>query len=166
MRHITRILTVGILIGIASRAEAQQPANGLPPESAWKGRSHVVLTLAGEEISGRMLALGPDEVRMLVKGQERTWRLDDIVQVDRKGDSLKNGAIIGALVLGGWCAYICGQGVDSSTSLPGVVIINAGFGALIGMGIDAGNQVRKTVYQKSSPPQNRQARLFVYRISF
>jgi hypothetical protein len=165
--RIAFVVGAGMLmcVGFSSLAEAQEQASAPPPESVWKAKSHVIRTTTGEEISGRVVEFGPDDLRMLVKGQVRTWRFDDIVQVDRKGDSLKNGAIIGALVLGGWCAYVCGQGVGSG-DLPAAVIVNAGFGALIGIGIDAGNQARTTVYQKSTPPPNRQARLFVYRFSF
>jgi outer membrane lipoprotein SlyB len=52
-------------------------------------------------------------------------------------DSLKNGAIIGAVVLGTWCAIICGQGLDNPGKLPLAVIVAAGEGAAIGAGIDA-----------------------------
>lgn len=56
---------------------------------------------------------------------------------DHDKDSLRNGAIIGAIVLGTWCLIVCGQGLDSSDQLAGVVALNAGLGALIGAGIDA-----------------------------
>ena len=52
-------------------------------------------------------------------------------------DSLKNGAIIGAVVLGTWCAIICGQGLDSPGKVPLAVLVAAGEGAAIGAGIDA-----------------------------
>lgn len=56
---------------------------------------------------------------------------------DRDKDSLKNGAIIGAIVMGAWCLVICGQGLDSTGQLPLAVAAGAGMGALLGAGIDA-----------------------------
>lgn len=56
---------------------------------------------------------------------------------DHDKDSLKNGAVIGAVVLGTWCLIVCGQGLDSSGQLPAAVAVNAGLGALIGATIDA-----------------------------
>ena len=57
---------------------------------------------------------------------------------DRDKDSLKNGAIIGAIVMGTWCAIICGQGLDRTSQLPLAVAAGAGIGALMGAGIDSG----------------------------
>jgi hypothetical protein len=56
---------------------------------------------------------------------------------DRDRDSLKNGAIIGAVVLGAWCAVVCGQGLDDASQLPLAVLASAGMGAAIGAGIDS-----------------------------
>jgi hypothetical protein len=57
---------------------------------------------------------------------------------DPDKDSIKEGAIIGAIVLGTWCLIICGQGLDSSGQLPLAVAASAGMGALLGAGIDSG----------------------------
>jgi hypothetical protein len=56
---------------------------------------------------------------------------------DRDKDSLKNGAIIGAVVVGAWCLVICGQGLDSTGRFPLAVAAGAGMGALIGASIDS-----------------------------
>ena len=39
-------------------------------------------------------------------------------------DSLVNGALIGAAVVGVWCAIVCGQGLDSHGQLPLAVVVN------------------------------------------
>jgi hypothetical protein len=57
---------------------------------------------------------------------------------DPDKDSLKEGAIIGALVMGAWCLLICGQGLDRPSQIPLAVAASAGMGALIGAGIDSG----------------------------
>lgn len=56
---------------------------------------------------------------------------------DRDKDSLKNGAIIGAIVMGAWCLVICGQGLDSTGQLPLTVAAGAAMDAVIGAGIDS-----------------------------
>ena len=61
-------------------------------------------------------------------------------------DSLKNGAIIGAVALGTWCAIICGQGLDNAGQLPLAVLAAAGWGAAIGAGIDAMNSRKTGIY--------------------
>lgn len=52
-------------------------------------------------------------------------------------DSVMDGALVGAVVLGAWCAIVCGQGLDNAGQLPLAVLAAAGYGALIGAGIDA-----------------------------
>lgn len=59
---------------------------------------------------------------------------------DPDRDSLRNGAIIGAIVLGTGCAFICGQGVDTNGQHAGAVAMSAGFGALMGAAVDAGQR--------------------------
>lgn len=57
---------------------------------------------------------------------------------DRDKDSLKEGAIIGAIIGAAWCLYICGQGLESTSQIPLAVAAGAGMGALLGAGIDSG----------------------------
>jgi hypothetical protein len=75
-------------------------------------------------------------------------RLDRVQRIDATRDSLANGAAIGAVGLGLWCAAICGQGLESGDRLPMAVAINAGLGALIGAGIDAAHKGRTPIYIK------------------
>ena len=79
-----------------------------------------------------------DPVRLPASGSSWTWPPQTTVRVhDRDKDSLKNGAIIGAIVMAAWCLTICGQGLDRSGQLPLAVAAGAGMGALIGAGIDS-----------------------------
>jgi hypothetical protein len=163
------LIGIGLLMCMGSwaRIGAHQESSVVPLPRDSEGRRHVVRLITGEEISGRLLNLGPDELRLLVEGQERNILLADVAQVDRAGDSLKNGAIIGALVVGAWCALVCGQGLDSADQLPVAVAVNAGVGALIGIGIDAANQERTTVYRRPTPSDSRRPKgVVVFRLSF
>jgi hypothetical protein len=59
-----------------------------------------VLDRTGEETKGRLVSLTGSAVVLQMNSTTRTFNLSDIVRIDRQGDSLKNGAIIGA-VFGG-----------------------------------------------------------------
>ena len=78
---------------------------------------------------------------MLMDGDERRFKRDTIARIDRQGDSLKNGAIIGALigapfgVIGSLFAGNIGPFLASTGGWMG-----------IGIGLDAAHQGRTRVY--------------------
>jgi hypothetical protein len=74
------------------------------------------------------------------------WAANQSAAKPKAKDSLKNGAIIGAVVLGAWCAIICGQGLDNAGKLPLAVLVAAGEGAAIGAGIDAMHSRKTGIY--------------------
>ena len=78
----------------------------------------------------------------------------------RRRDSVKNGAIAGAVVFAGWCALVCGQGPDDDGHLLPVVAANAAFGAAIGAGIDA-----MTSRSRQTPMRGRDA-AFSWKVRF
>jgi hypothetical protein len=106
------------------------------------------------ESHGQLLRLGPNTLTLLEDGNQRDIPWAEITRIDAPGDSVKNGAIIGALVLGGWCALVCRLGVgdfgDGGGAYTSLLVINVGFGALIGAGIDAMHVGRTTIYQDGS----------------
>jgi hypothetical protein len=93
------------------------------------------------------MELAADTVRVLVDGQLREFRLEHVRWIDREGDSLKNGAIIGAVIMGTWCALVCGQGLNDGSMLTPAVAANTAFGALIGVALDAMNRGRTNLYR-------------------
>lgn len=100
----------------------------------------------GPEIHGSLLELGPETLAILVDGARTEFPLSSVRRVEREGDSLKNGAIIGAVVLGAWCAAICGQGLNRSSQLFPAIVVNAGVGAVIGALFDADHKGRTRIY--------------------
>jgi hypothetical protein len=106
-----------------------------------------------------LLDLSPGTVSLMVGHHRRDLPIDRVLRIEVRGDSLKNGALTGAVALGLWTALLAGQG----SLEPGYVIyfsaINAGLGAAIGAGIDALIPGRTTIYTKPAA----QARL---RVSF
>jgi hypothetical protein len=114
-------------------------------------------TGAGAELKGQLLDLSDDTLALLVDGQRVGMPLQTIARIQTRGDSVRNGALIGALVLGGWCAIICGQGLDGGATLPVAVIFNAALGVAIGAGIDAFIPGRTTIYNRPSLPDGRES---------
>jgi hypothetical protein len=99
---------------------------------------------SGAETRGRLLSITPDAIAIDVYGSQRTFAAADVVKIDRRGDSLKNGAIIGAAI-GLFTGFIgdcprAGSG-DRSNGCPGArvayVLLGSATWAAIGAGIDA-----------------------------
>ena len=97
--------------------------------------------------------MGPDTLTLLEQGTSRDIPFTEIIRIDARGDSVKNGAIIGAVVLGAWCALICPQGLNgySNNQLPYILGVNIALGAAVGAGIDAMHVGRTTIYQQGGP---------------
>ena len=53
---------------------------------------------SGAETRGRLISITPAAVAIDVDGSQRTFAAADVVKIDRRGDSLKNGALIGAAI--------------------------------------------------------------------
>lgn len=131
---------------------------GTPPPVNLHGLEEVFITTSdsGETARGRILELGPATLTLLVGTEQREVPLDHILKIEAPRDSVRNGAIIGAAVMGGWCAIICRQGLDGPGATTQVVLANTVFGALLGAGVDALHAGRTTVYRKP-PMANRTA---------
>jgi hypothetical protein len=140
---ILRLVTVGgLMLLAASRVDAAQA-----PRVPHAGEEVIVQPrTAGAELRGRLIDLSRESVSILIDGGRVDIPLDDVLRVDTTRDSLVNGAVIGALAMGGWCALVCGQGLDSGSSVGAVVLMNAGLGAAIGAGIDALHKGRSPIY--------------------
>jgi hypothetical protein len=96
-------------------------------------------------------------VIMMAGGEDRVFRSDQVTRVERRGDSLKNGALIGAgvgalpaLSLLGACSDEVLSTCESDMAL--IVAISAGVYGLLGAGIDAMIVGRTTVYRGPAPP--------------
>jgi hypothetical protein len=147
MTRIRSTLAVALLtltaFGGAASAQALKP----PREGE---RILVKQTASGEELRGRLIALSPETLSLLVKGHRVDVPMDRVLRIDATRDSVANGAAIGAALLAGLCALNCGQGLDSGDQLPVAVLVNAGWGALFGALIDLKIEGRTPIYIKPS----------------
>jgi len=143
VRRTVALALLMLMVAAAVSAQTLKPAR--------KGeRILVTQTTSGDELRGRLIELSPDTLSLLVKGQRVDLPMDRVVRIDATRDSVVNGAVIGAVIIGGLCALNCGQGLDSIDSLPMVVITNAAWGALFGALVDLKIEGRAPIYVKAS----------------
>ena len=144
-RAVPGIFVLTCLAAFSGAADAGQKTRA--PRA---GEEIIVQTDSGGRISGHLIELSPESLAILTAAGRMDVPLNTLERIDATHDSLVNGAVIGGLSLGLWCAVICGQGLDSTDSLPTAVIVNAGLGALIGAGIDAAHKGRTPIYIRTA----------------
>lgn len=102
----------------------------------------------GVEIWAQLVDLQPLSLSLFVEGSRRDVPFDSIDRIQTRGDSVRSGAIIGAIfgaVLGG---ITVAQG--GSDFMPLAIAATIGYG-LIGAGVDGLIPGRTTIYSKPSP---------------
>jgi hypothetical protein len=137
MRSITA-LRVLLYCCVAVPAMAQSTFAGVQVKG---GTTLFATDHTGHETKGKLVGLTDSALMLQLKDSTRTFTPDELALIERKGDSLKNGAIVG-VILGVWCAIICGQGLDSPHQLPAAVAKEV----LIPIGIDAAIQGRTKIW--------------------
>jgi len=116
MPAVAAMLSVA-LTSVSARAQqpspSQAPATTTAPidASILKGMFPVyVVEKSGDQATGKLVSLTTTELVLETPAaQTRTFKLDEVAQVYRKGDSLKNGAIIGAIVGAAAGALVAGE---------------------------------------------------------
>jgi hypothetical protein len=137
MHRISIVMFVGLLAG-AAPLRAQDVVPSLPIKSR---ATIFVVDDKGAEHRGQFLRADDVDLVMLVNDNEQLFKRDSIVRIDRRGDSLKNGAIIGALIGVPWGVL----GFMFSGNYVALLAPIGGYMA-IGMGLDALHQGRTHVY--------------------
>ena len=110
-----------------------------------------VLNDTGQETTGTLLRLDADSLVVLIDGREQRFEAARVKRLAKRGDSLKNGLYIGAIIgaaLGGLLADCSYQGRGCGTGRrAGYAAVSVGFWAAVGGGIDALKQGRTTLYE-------------------
>jgi hypothetical protein len=163
MAYPARIaVTAGLLLATAMPVTAQDRFDHVQ-YALRPGDTVFVIDDTGTEIRGKVAGIGPSALRLIVDGYEREWGAATVERLERRGDSLKNGAITG-LATGGIFGFLAivalsaGGGGAGFTLVPTngeiAVLFGAymGLGAGIGAGIDALVPGRTLVYLR---PRNR-----------
>jgi len=156
---LTVIAALGVAFVLGSAAPAHSQPADQPSVSLWDGIRTDKLTTVfvrnkdGLNTTGKFLAFSPDALVLVVNGEERRIERASILRVQTR-DSLKNGAIIGAvtgLVLGSLTAGIADCTSSSGANgCPGLRLSFLAFSVAtytgLGAGIDALIPGRTTIY--------------------
>ena len=169
--QVTRYVATLAVAFVPAVAFAQGTASSWPG-LAKAGSTVYVLDDAGTETSDRLLRLDADSLVLLVGDTERRFEAARVRLIEKRGDSKRNGAIIGAVVGAAIGALSMGMADcpgDGGGSCPGFraagVVISTGVYAAIGAGIDALVVGRTTWYEAPAatrrsavmPPRGRAA---------
>jgi hypothetical protein len=146
-----------LLCAGGTRVEAQGVASSFDQLAVLvkPGDKISVVDITGREAEGRIGTLSRDALTLVTKAGPRVLGEGDVAQIrQRRDDSLKNGAIIGAAA---GTAYLLTAAALLGDSDGGDVIVGpavawgvlfAGMGAAAGAGIDALITGRQVIYQK------------------
>lgn len=137
---------------------AVQPAHGQTLVGQWPGLAPEQLLKVyvsnheGEEVQGRLLALGPDTLTLLVGDVEQVIARAEIARIQRR-DSLRNGAIAGAivgavmgLISSGLADCPDGYGGSCRSFALAIVPLSTAVYTGVGVAIDASTPGRTTLY--------------------
>jgi hypothetical protein len=123
---------------------------GQQPRALPAGEEVIVVHAgSGQELRGRLIELSSTSLAILVDGQRVEVPIDDVLRIDSRKDSLKNGTLIGLGVFGGLAALNCAEFESAGWCAYGIAV-NAGLGAAIGAGIDALHKGRSPIYVKAA----------------
>lgn len=159
MRHLA-LLVVALLVVSPDRVCAQEAVDRWSQMNATAGATVHVLLDEGTEVSGRLLRLDPASLVLLVEGSEHRFEQAHVRRVVRRGDSLRNGALIGAgvgAVIGLFATRLADcPAPDRGGPCPGTraagFALAVGAYSAIGVGIDAIVVGRTTVYESTARP--------------
>ena len=149
MKKTVLYLTLALALLLPTAAQAQDGYQRKPPAPG----EEVVVTqsTSGTELRGRIVELSKTTLAILVNGQRVDVPIDNVLRIDARTDSVKNGAIIGGSVFFGMAALTCVlQFADEAGQCVAGIFFNTLFGTLAGAGIDALHKGRTTIYSK--PP--------------
>jgi hypothetical protein len=106
--------------------------------------------VSGTAFLVRIVSLSKSELVVTVGGVRQVFRLSQVDRLSVEGDSLKNGAIIGAAVgvLWGFLATGGLQCSDCPGAVAGSMMLGSGAGVGIGIGIDAHHIGTTIVYSR------------------
>lgn len=144
-------LTLASVLSVAMVSEAQilKVKQG---DTVW------MTNAAGRQAEGVVQGVDPSALTVLVSGREEQWTLSDTREIWRRGDSLRNGVLVGLLagagagLLGGLgvSASSFGEGGSPAPALAGMTALGAAGGAALGAWFDSMRQGRTLVHRNTA----------------
>jgi hypothetical protein len=150
-RLLAVLLAIGLCLSPSMTASAGAQERGLSRVGRYAGKPVWVIDRAGRTLLVRVVSATDLELAVTVGGSPQTIPAADIVRVFVDGDSVKNGAIIGALI--GLPAGVLGcQGsVSSDCDAAGYAIVGAVTYGAIGAFFDWLHHGRTVLYRAPGP---------------
>jgi hypothetical protein len=154
-RRFGQLVVIALLGGTTSTVVAQGRADQPRVPTTFDqlsvvaapGQKITVTDAQGQTFSGRIAGLSSSTLTLDVGRQVRELRGSDVVTLrQRRGDSLKNGALIGLATGGAVGMVTCGM-CHVGPGL-GAAAVYGGIGAGIGVGIDALIRGQVTIFQR------------------
>ena len=96
MHKTLRTIALALLLFTPAIAHAQDSLGGWQGLKASALQTIYVTDDSGQRTEGKLLKFDTDSLVMLIDGMERRFDAAHVRRIDRRGDSLKNGAWIGA----------------------------------------------------------------------
>ena len=165
-RYIAVVLAVMIWSAISGAAElsAQVASSFEQLQVLVKAGDKVeILGADGTSTKGQIVSLTPASLRLATNGRIRDYdQKDALVVKQKRGDSIWNGAVIGAASGAGFglVSWIGSGGCDCTAGeIASYVGVSSALGAGIGMSIDALIRHHKTIY--NSPVRSTSSRIGV-----
>ena len=145
------LATLTLCLGLAVPSAAQGPTGPPPDLASLVSPTVYVDQVSGEEALGRIVRVEPEAIVLSTGGVEHRIPLAEVRRVQVRGDSLRNGAVAGALVglAGGLLTtrlWDCGSGCAGQKTL--FLAYSSAIYAAIGTAFDAMHTGRRTVYRR------------------
>ena len=147
---------IGLLVTTSGSADAQESFGDL--QSALRAGDVISVTDdGGRQTRGTVTSVGTS-LRVAVDGVDREFLPQQVREIRRRGDSLRNGLIIG-LISGGAAGAVMGWGVgaifeaegsDPAEPFLALLAVGLGAGAGIGVGLDAAITSSTVVYRRQT----------------
>ena len=142
------VLTFALALSSATALQAQTI-------KARKGDVVTMTDIAGRHAEGVVRGVGPSALTVLVNGREEQWMLAETREIWKRGDSLRNGMLYGALIGAGagvFGGYVVGaqasnEGGDGGAAFVGMTVLGVGGGAAIGAAFDAMRKGRTLIHR-------------------
>ena len=137
-----------LILAVASPAGAQ-PLPDRVVRSLSPNDVIIVTTKDSGETRGAFVALSSTSLVVSVKGQQREIRVENVISIEKPGDPVWGGAIIGGAILG--LGFMGGAGAscspDCDKEVPSAAAVGVAVGAAIGAGLDYLHRGRTRVYK-------------------
>ena len=159
-RNIRTLSVVSFMLMLALSLEtsAQQVSSFEQLQLLVKPGDNIYVTdFVGKTTKGRIASVSDSSLELTVDGVRRDWIQKDVREIRQwRGDSLRNGALIGAGAGVGWAALgialECNCEVAQATA--GILFLG-GLGAAIGAGIDALIPSKQTIFLNKNQGSTR-----------